>query len=54
MTKRILSLCLVLVLLLGVLAGCSKKETKTRYRPGRADRRRDGNHVAVRLSAAVF
>ena len=25
MTKRILSLCLVLVLLLGVLAGCSKK-----------------------------
>ena len=29
MTKRILSLCLVLVLLLGVLAGCSKNETKT-------------------------
>ena len=29
MTKRILSLCLVLVLLLGVLAGCSKPETKT-------------------------
>ena len=29
MTKRILSLCLVLVLLLGVLAGCSKSETKT-------------------------
>lgn len=55
MTKRILSLCLVLVLLLGVLAGCSKSETKTdRYRPGRADRRRDGNHVAVHLSAAVF
>ena len=29
MTKRMLSLCLVLVLLLGVLAGCSKPETKT-------------------------
>ena len=29
MTKRILSLCLVLALLLGVLAGCSKSETKT-------------------------
>lgn len=29
MTKRILSVCLALVLLLGVLAGCSKKEAQT-------------------------
>ena len=29
MTKRILSVCLALVLLIGVLAGCSKKETQT-------------------------
>ena len=29
MTKRMLSLCLVLTLLLGALAGCSKPETKT-------------------------
>ena len=29
MTKRILSICLVLVLLFGVLAGCSKKEAQT-------------------------
>ena len=29
MTKRILSLCLVLALLLGVLAGCSKRKTKS-------------------------
>ena len=29
MTKRILSVCLVLVLLFGVLAGCSKKEAQT-------------------------
>lgn len=29
MTKRILSICLALVLLLGVLAGCSKKEAQT-------------------------
>ena len=29
MTKRILSVCLALVLLLGVLAGCSKNEAQT-------------------------
>ena len=29
MTKRILSICLALVLLFGVLAGCSKNEAQT-------------------------
>lgn len=29
MTKRMLSICLAFVLLLGTLAGCSKNKTKT-------------------------
>ena len=56
MTKRILSVCLALVLLLGVLAGCSKKEAPDggRYEEDRTERYRGQDLDAVRVSGAVF
>lgn len=55
MTKRMLSICLAFVLLLGTLAGCSKNQDEDRqFKPEYTAGDDTGAGVSIRLSTAVF